>query len=102
MSEVLTPIVFQLGAGGIAGFVVGYAVKKLAKIIAVVAGIFFLILLYLSYVDIIHVNYDKLKGAVEKLFGATGGATNWLTPIIANLPFAAAFTAGLGIGLKVG
>ena len=33
MSELISPIVYQIGAGGILGFIVGYAVKKLLKIL---------------------------------------------------------------------
>ena len=45
MSEIVLPIVYQLGAGGILGFVVGYAIKKMMKIVAVIIGIFALILI---------------------------------------------------------
>ena len=31
MSELISPIVYQIGAGGILGFIVGYAVKALAS-----------------------------------------------------------------------
>jgi len=102
MSEILTPLVFQLGAGGIAGFVVGYALKKLAKIVAFIAGLFFIILLYLGYTGIINVNYDKLIGAVEGLMRSVVGASSWIVAVIAVLPFAATFVVGFGVGLKVG
>lgn len=42
MSEIATPLVFQLGAGAIGGFVVGYAIKKVAKLIVVSLEFFFL------------------------------------------------------------
>ena len=32
MSEVVSPLVFQLGVEGIGGFIVGYALKKLSKL----------------------------------------------------------------------
>lgn len=102
MSEILTPVVYQLGVGGILGFVVGYTIKKLTKIIAVLAGIFALILMYLGYEGIISVNYDKLAEMLEGLLGTAGQASDLLTPIVANLPFAGSFAAGAAIGLKVG
>ena len=106
MSEVLTPIVYQLGTGGIAGFVVGYAIKKLAKIVAVIAGLFFLALTYLATVGVINVHYDKLTEMIEGLIGAGNGgmegATQWLAPIIANLPFAGTFVVGFALGIKMG
>lgn len=102
VSDLLAPLAFQVGAGGIAGFIVGYALKKLARLVAVIAGIFFVVLLYLSYIGIISINYDRLIEAVRGLTGQAGDAAGWVTPIAANLPFAATFMAGLGLGLKMG
>ena len=48
MSEIITPVVSQLGLGGVGGFVVGFALKKLTKLFIVVIGLFVLALLYLS------------------------------------------------------
>jgi len=102
MSEFLTPLVFQLGAGGVAGFVVGYALKKLAKIVAFIAGLFFIVLLYLGYTGIINVNYTGLVNAIEGLMRSLGGASSWITAVISVLPFAATFAVGFAVGLKVG
>jgi uncharacterized membrane protein (Fun14 family) len=35
-----------VGFGGIVGFLLGYALKKIAKILAVIAGVFFAAILY--------------------------------------------------------
>jgi len=102
MSEILTPVVYQLGIGGILGFFVGYAIKKLTKLLAVLAGLFALLLIYLGYQGVINVNYGKLAEAVQGLMGGASQALNWLTPIIANLPFAGSFMAGMVAGLKIG
>lgn len=102
MSEVISPIIYQLGAGGILGFVAGYAIKKLLKILAVIAGLFALALIYLGYTGIISVNYDKLTEAIEGLMGGLGTASQWVSPIVANLPFAGSFLVGAALGLKKG
>lgn len=102
MSEVLSPVLYQLGAGGILGFIVGYAVKKVLKILAVIAGLFALVLIYLGYADIISVNYGKLTEAIEGLMGGLGGASQLVSPIIASLPFAGSFLVGAALGLKKG
>jgi len=102
MSEILTPIVYQLGIGGIIGFIVGYAIKKLTKILAVLAGLFALALIYLGYQGVINVNYGKLAEIVERSMGNVGQASSWITPIVANLPFAGSFMVGVALGLKVG
>lgn len=102
MSELLSPLVYQLGAGGILGFLAGYAIKKVVKIAAVIAGLFALALIYLGYTGVISVNYEKLTEATEGLIGDLGGASQWVSPIIANLPFAGSFVAGAALGLKKG
>jgi len=102
MSEVLTPIVYQLGIGGVLGFFVGYAVKKITKIIAAIIGLISLLFIYLGYEGIINVNYDKLAQMIENLMGTASQATTTLTPIVANLPFAGSFIAGMAVGVKLG
>jgi len=102
MSEVLTPIVYQLGIGGVLGFFVGYAVKKITKIIAAIIGLIALFFIYLGYEGIINVNYDKLAQMIENLMGTASQATTTLTPIVANLPFAGSFIAGMAVGVKLG
>jgi uncharacterized membrane protein (Fun14 family) len=32
LSEILTPVVYELGLGAVGGFVVGFALKKIAKL----------------------------------------------------------------------
>ena len=102
MSEVLTPVVYQLGVGGVLGFFAGYAVKKLTKLIAAAAGLLALLLIYLGYEGIITVNYDKLAEKVQILIGVVSQAPSMITPIISSLPFAGSFLAGAALGLKFG
>jgi len=53
--EILTPLLTQLGVGGIAGLCTGYALKKIGKLIAVILGIAFIGLELLAYKGIISV-----------------------------------------------
>ena len=99
MSEFLTPVVYQMGIGGVGGFLVGYTIKKITRLIAIILGFFIIVLIYLGYSDIISVNYDKLSEAVS---GLVEQAPNILQPIISNLPFAGSFSVGLTLGLKKG
>ena len=43
------PFVSTIGFGGIVGFLLGFALKRIMKILAVIAGVFFAALLYLAY-----------------------------------------------------
>jgi uncharacterized membrane protein (Fun14 family) len=102
ISEIITPIVYQLGVGGIVGFVAGYVIKKITKIILIVFGIFVIALMYLGYKNIITINYSKLIDAVTGLLGEAGVAKDLLVAIISYLPVAGSFIAGLFIGWKMG
>lgn len=103
MSEALSPIVYQVATGGILGFLMGYAVKKVLKVVAVIIGLFALVLLYLANQGIINVNFGKLAEITEGAVGNLGGgASQLLVPIIANLPFAGSAILGLALGLKKG
>ncbi len=100
--SIVTPVVFQLGFGGIAGFIVGYAFKKLTKLLAIIAALFFVALMYLAYAGIISINFGALVDAIGRLFGVAGQAANWIAPIIGILPFAGSFVVGLFLGFKMG
>ena len=102
MVEILTPLLTQLGVGGVAGLCVGYALKKVGKIIAFIVGIAFIGLELLAYKGIIDIHYDVLVKWGEDLFGQVGLLEGVMTLIIANMPFAASFLVGLAIGIKMG
>jgi len=98
----MSALAYQLGIGGIGGFIAGYALKKLMKIVAIVIGIFVLALVYLGYKGIITINYEELGNGVSSALGLTGQAKDLIGPIIAHLPFAGAFGLGFFLGFKMG
>src|SRR6266480_5293587 len=57
----IMPFVSTVGFGGIVGFLVGFALKRIMKILAVIAGVFFAALLYLESQHIVNVNWDKIQ-----------------------------------------
>ena len=102
MGEILTPLLTQLGVGGIAGLCTGYALKKIGKLIAIILGLAFIGLELLAYRGIISINYSALQDWANGVIGQVGQAEGILTVIIGNLPFAASFLVGFAIGLKLG
>jgi uncharacterized membrane protein (Fun14 family) len=58
------PAAVFFGAGGI-GFVFGYAVKKVAKILAVIVGLFFMGLAYMDYNGWIKVNWQAVRNSTN-------------------------------------
>jgi uncharacterized membrane protein (Fun14 family) len=102
MSDVLSPLVYQLGVGGIGGFVVGFVFKKLSKLIIFLIGLFVIALLYLGTSGVISIDYDKLWNALSGLLGLAGQAAGWLVGLISLLPFLGSFLVGFLLGLKLG
>ncbi|KYH39316.1 MAG: hypothetical protein AYL28_000910 [Candidatus Bathyarchaeota archaeon B23] len=98
--EILTPVAGEVGIGAVGGFLVGYALKKIAKVVAVILGLGFLILQYLAYKGIIVINYDALQDWVLHLLGLTEGTQSTLVDILSHIPFGASFALGLYIGFK--
>jgi len=102
MSELIPPVVYQLGVGAICGFIIGFAIKKAIKLLILLAGFFLLILIYLGYSGIITINFDKLFEAVKNMLNLGQQASGWIAPIISTLPLTGSFILGLILGFKAG
>jgi len=98
MSEIFPSLGYQLGIGGIGGFIVGYALKKLSKLIVIVLGLFIAALLYLGIQGIIGINYDSLWNALANSLGMA----EWIVGLVSLLPFAGSFIVGFLLGFKLG
>ena len=84
------PFVSTIGFGGIAGFLIGFALKRIMKILAVIAGVFFAALLYLESQHIVNVNWDKLQTI-------SNGVLSTITTTATN----ATSTSAGGVGLSI-
>ncbi|MBN1358819.1 hypothetical protein JW988_08645 [Candidatus Bathyarchaeota archaeon] len=102
MSEIIGPVVYELGLGAVGGFVVGYALKKIAKIFLIVIGVFIAALLYLGASDIININFGALWNAVGGWLGGASAAASVLIGLIALIPFIGSFAIGFFLGFKLG
>ena len=96
MSEVL---IYQLGIGGTGGFLVGYAAKKIAKIIAAFLGVYAASLLYLNHIGVVTLNYEKFMNVAST---SATTLTNFFVSAVSGLPFAAGFVGGFALGIKKG
>jgi uncharacterized membrane protein (Fun14 family) len=102
LSEVIGPVIYELGLGGVGGFVVGFALKKIAKIFLILIGVLVAVLLYLGASDIININFGALWNAVGGWIGRAGAAASWLIGLISILPFVGSFALGFFLGFKLG
>jgi len=63
--ESFGPTAATLGSGIFVGVIIGYALKKVIKLLAVIVGLFLAGLVYLQYHQIAIVNWNKLQTLSE-------------------------------------
>src|SRR5919108_3123630 len=63
--EIFGPTAATLSGGFFVGILIGYALKKVIKLLAVIAGLFLAGLAYLQYNQIANVNWNKLQQVSE-------------------------------------
>ncbi len=76
--ETFGPTAATLGGGFFVGVLIGYALKKVIKLVAVVVGLFLAGLAYLQYHQIANINWNKLQTISE---GAITTLSNAITQI---------------------
>ncbi len=99
------PWVEQIGVGAVAGFVAGYAVKKVGKVVALVLGILFIAVQLLAWSGFVSVNWSVVQERVDPLLTGDSLRGTWqglLALLTYNVPFAAAFVPAFVIGLRRG
>lgn len=96
----LNPILELLVIGGIAGFFIGYLVKKLLHL-ALIIGIFTFLFMYMVHTKAIGLNFEELgetvKGYADVFLDRLGFAT-----LVSSSSFSGSFVVGLVLGLLKG
>jgi uncharacterized membrane protein (Fun14 family) len=77
--ESFGPTAATMGGGFFVGILIGYALKKVIKLVAIIAGLFLAGLAYLQYHQIANINWNKLQQVSE-------GALTTLANIITQIP----------------
>jgi uncharacterized membrane protein (Fun14 family) len=93
----------EVGGGAVIGAIVGYAAKKLARVIAVLIGVQLALFVFLESRQIITVDWERLSGG---LIGASMGVSptppSWLLSIISTMSVSAGFVGGFLLGFRRG
>jgi uncharacterized membrane protein (Fun14 family) len=98
--DFLVPFIGTLGFGGVMGYAVGYAAKKISKIALVGIGILFFLIQYLVYKGLAHVDWGGV--AKEGAEAAQAGGHAFWRIVTYNVPLGGGFVAGIVLGLKKG
>ena len=98
--DFIMPFVGSLGFGGLMGYGVGYAAKKVSKLALIGMGIVFFIIQYLAYKHLVTVDWGGVAAHGGEAVKA-GGAWFWKV-ITYNVTLGVGFTAGIILGFKKG
>src|ERR671920_562364 len=71
-----------IGGGFFIGILIGYSLKKVIKIVAVIIGLFFAGLAYLQYHQIANINWNKLQQVSEGALTTVANLTMQIPGII--------------------
>jgi uncharacterized membrane protein (Fun14 family) len=75
-TDTLTSISTSIGGGFFAGILIGYALKKVIKMLAVVVGLFLAGLAFLQYQQIASINWNKIEGTISAVANAASTTIN--------------------------
>ena len=106
--DILTSVSGTIGGGLFGGVLLGYALKKVVKLIAVIAGSFIAGLAYLQYQHIASFDWDKIERVVTTTLGnATShisGNQDGAALAMSNfgIPLTSSMSAGFAVGFMKG
>jgi uncharacterized membrane protein (Fun14 family) len=115
--ESLLPTAATMGGGFFVGVLIGYALKKVIKLVAVIVGLFLAGLTYLQYHQILNINWNKLQqiseGALTTISNAiiqiqsssdVHSATTASSLVMTSfgIPFTGSMSAGFTLGFIKG
>jgi uncharacterized membrane protein (Fun14 family) len=95
----LEGLLTDLGYAGFAGFVVGFAVKKLINLFLMFVGLYLLSLLWLQSKGIIDINWGQFWVLFKSLFQ---GVDTFVKCALKTVAFSSAFAGGFFLGFKAG
>jgi uncharacterized membrane protein (Fun14 family) len=105
-TDTLTSMSATVGGGFFGGILVGYALKKVIKMIAIVVGLFLVGLAFMQYQQIATIHWNKIEGTITKLAAATTNTINdnnnaaALAAMMSN--FGIPLTSSMSIGFTIG
>jgi uncharacterized membrane protein (Fun14 family) len=107
--DILTSISGTIGGGFFGGVLLGYAIKKVVKLTALVVGLFIAGLAYLQYQQIASFDWNRIEGLVTTTLGniisqisssQDGAAALAMSNF--GIPLTSSMSAGFAIGFMKG
>lgn len=94
----------EFGSSAVIGGLVGFAAKKIAKVIAVLVGVQLALFKWMESRGYLSVQWDKLSaGMLDASQAATAGEPpSWVMSILSTLSVSTGFSGGFLLGFKRG
>jgi uncharacterized membrane protein (Fun14 family) len=105
ITDTLTSMSASIGGGFFGGLLIGWALKKVIKMLAVVVGLFLAGLAFLQYQQIASIHWHKLEGAITKLVAATTNTindNNNAAVLTTMSNFGIPLTSSMSVGFTIG
>ena len=106
--DTITSISAIIGGGFFGGLLLGYALKKIVKIIAVILGLFIAGLAYLQYQQIAFFDWNRIEGLLTSTLGnitsqvSSSQNTTAFAIFDFGIPLTSSMSAGFALGLMKG
>lgn len=98
----LTQLGLEFGSGAFIGAIVGFAAKKIAKVIAVIIGVELALFKFLESKGFMVVRWDKLTAGILSAPDQMPATDQWIEPILSTLSVGVGFSGGFLLGFKKG
>jgi uncharacterized membrane protein (Fun14 family) len=108
ITESFSPIVTTIGGGFLTGMLIGWALKKVIKLCAIMVGLFLAGLGFLQYQQIVSFDLNRIEGLLTSTLGNTTSqiSNSQYTATFAlfdfGIPLTSSMSAGFGIGFMKG
>jgi uncharacterized membrane protein (Fun14 family) len=108
VTDIITSTAATVGGGFFGGLLFGYAIKKVVKLIAVIAGLFVAGLAYLQYQQIASFDWNRIEAMAGAALGNVTAhiSTNQelATLVMSNygVPLTGSMSAGFAVGFMKG
>jgi uncharacterized membrane protein (Fun14 family) len=107
--DILTSVSGTIGGGFFGGLLLGYAIKKVVRLIAVIVGLFIAGLAYLQYQQIASFDWNRIERVVTATLGnvtsqISSGQDGAAALAMSNfgIPLTSSISAGFAIGFMKG
>ena len=105
-TDLIAPITATIGGGFFGGLHLGYAIKKVIKLIAIIAGLFIAGLAYLQYQQVASIDWNRIEVLATEVLGnipvQISNNQDATALLMGNfsIPLTSSISAGFAVGFK--